>query len=70
MGKNNKIFYKIFHTEEDLESYLLKNKDKKCKDKNPIYISKKFIESSNAQIRKLNNEEVKNYINEQNQFAK
>ncbi|SHI20158.1 hypothetical protein [Sporanaerobacter acetigenes] len=70
IGKNNRIFYKIFHTKEDFQSYLLKNKDKECKDKNPIYISRQYIESTNAQIRKLNNEEVKNYISEHNQFAK
>lgn len=70
IGNNNRIFYKIFHTKEDFQSYLLKNKDKECKDKNPIYISRQYIESTNAQIRKLNNEEVKNYISEHNQFAK
>ena len=70
IGKNNRIFYKTFHTKEDLESYLLKNKDKECKDKNPIYISERYIESPNAQIRKLNNEEVKNYLKEKKQFMK
>ncbi|WP_416197388.1 MAG: hypothetical protein ACFWUA_07235 [Sporanaerobacter sp.] len=53
-----------------MESYLLKNKDKECKHKNPIYISKQYIESPNAQIRKLNNEEVKNYLKEKKQFLK
>ncbi|WP_200796573.1 hypothetical protein [Sporanaerobacter acetigenes] len=70
IGNNNRIFYKIFHTKKDLESYLLKNKDKECKDKNPIYISNQYIESPNVQIRKLNNEEVKKYLKEQKQFLK
>ncbi len=33
-GKNNRISYKIFHRNEDLE-----NKDKLCDNMNPIYIS-------------------------------
>ena len=63
-GKNNRIFYKIFHTEKDLENYLSKNKDKSCKDKKCVYISKQYIESPNAQIRKLNNDEIEIYIKE------
>ena len=64
-AKNNRIFYKIFHTEEDLEKYLSKNKDKSCKDKKHIYISRKYIESTNAQIRKLNKDEIEIYLKEQ-----
>lgn len=70
IGKNNRIFYKIFHTEQDLENYLLKNKDKKCKDKKPVYISEQYIESPNAQIRKLSDKEIKDYLKEQNQLEK
>lgn len=69
-GKNNRIFYKIFHTEKDLENYLLKNKDKSCKDKKPVHISEQYVESPNAQIRKLNNNEIEIYLKEQKQFIK
>ena len=70
IGNNNRVSYKIFHTEEDLKKYLSKNKDKSCKDNKPVYISKKYIESSNAQIRKLNNDEIKIYLKEQKQHNK
>ena len=65
VGKNNRVSYKIFHNKDDLEKYLLKNKEKICKEKEPIYISKQYIKSSNAQIRKLTDEEIKIYLNEQ-----
>ncbi|GGG03089.1 hypothetical protein GCM10010913_26040 [Paenibacillus aceti] len=67
IGKNNRVSYKIFHTEEDLENYLLKNKDKSCRDKKPAYISEQYIESPNAQIRKLNPDEIEIYLKEQKQ---
>jgi len=40
-AKNNRIFYKVFHTEEDLKKCLSKNKDKSSKDKKHIYIFRK-----------------------------
>lgn len=67
-GKNNRLSYKIFHTAKDLENYLSKNKDKSCKDKKPVYISKQYIEMPNTQIRKLNNTEIEIYLKEQKQF--
>ena len=70
VGKNNRISYKIFHTKKDLENYLLKNKDKLCEDNKPVYISKHYIESPNAQIRKLDNNEIEIYLKEQKQFSK
>ncbi|GAA0117295.1 hypothetical protein [Clostridium senegalense] len=70
IGKNNRVFYKIFYTKKDLEKYLLKNMDKVCNDNTPIYISKKYMENSNAQIRKLNNYEIKAYLKEQEQLKK
>ena len=69
-GKNNRVSYKIFHTKEDLEKYLLKNRDKSCKYMKPVYISKEYFESPNAQIRKLNNQEIEDYLKEQMQFKK
>jgi len=67
-GKNNRISYKIFHTENDLRKYLSKNKDKSCKNMKSIYVSKEYIESPNAQIRKLNNDEMNIYLKEQSGF--
>ena len=69
IGKNNRISYKIFHTEKDLENYLLKNKDKSCKDKKPVYMSKQYIEGLNAQVRKLNDNEIKIYLKEQEELS-
>lgn len=70
IGKNNRISYKIFHKKEDLEEYLLKNKDKSCKNMKPVYISKEYIKSPNAQIRRLNKQEIEAYLKEQKQFKK
>lgn len=69
-GKNNRISYKIFHDKKDLENYLSKNKDKTCKHMNPMYISKRYIESPNAEIRKLSDEEIKKYLQEQKDLSK
>lgn len=63
-GKDNKIYYKIFHTSGDLDKYLAKNKDKVCHNKKPSYISPKYVESS-QQVRRLNSEEVSLYLKEQ-----
>lgn len=70
IGKNDRISYKIFHTKEDLEKYLSKNKDKLCKDMKPVYISKEYVESPNVQIRKLNKQEIEAYLKKQKQFKK
>ena len=50
--------------------YLLKNRDKSCKYMKPVYISKEYFESPNAQIRKLNKQEIEDYLKEQMQFKK
>lgn len=64
IGKNGRISYKIFHTIEDLELYLTKNKDKRCMDKRPSYISKEYIQYPKAIIKKLTGEEIIQYIEE------
>ena len=65
IGENNRVSYKIFHTQEDLKKYLSKNKNKTCRDNKPVYISKEYTVNPNAQIRKLNNDEIEIYIKEQ-----
>lgn len=69
-GKNGRVSYKIFHTRKDFENYLAKNQDKTCEDMKPVYISKEYIEGPNTQIRKLSDEEVKIYLDEQRKLAK
>lgn len=69
-GENGRLSYKIFYTPKDLEYYLAKNKDKGCVDMKPVYVSKEYIESPNAQIRKLNNKEIEVYLGEQLEFVK
>lgn len=64
-GKNNRVSYKIFHKKDDLEKYLVKNKDKVCKDKEPIYISNEYQASPKAQIRRLDSVQIDCYIEEQ-----
>lgn len=61
-GRNS---YKIFSNEIELQEYLKKNKDKICTTMNPLYRYSEYTEFTNSEIRKLNNEEVEKYIQEQ-----
>lgn len=64
-NKENKYSYKIFANNGELQLYLKKNKEKNCKDMNPIFIVKEFKEYENTQIRKLTPDEIQKYISEQ-----
>ena len=68
IGKNGRISYKIFQTQEDFKIYLKKNKDKTCNSLSPIYISKEYIESPCAQIRKLDKIEIEKYLKEKLEY--
>lgn len=58
-----RISYKIFTNKIELETYLSKNKDKRCISMEPIFISSSYIEYPNTQMRKLTVDEIKTYIN-------
>lgn len=54
--------YKIFADEEDLRSYLAKNKGKFCPKMAPCFIKDDYEEFSETQIRKLTSEQVETYL--------
>lgn len=56
--------YKIFSSMDDLEIYLSKNKDKKCKFNEPIFESKKYLEYEDTEIRYLSEGEIQKYLSE------
>lgn len=56
-----RAFYKIFESKTALLKYLAKNKDKHSQNEKPVFEEKKFIEYSETQIRKLTEDEIKQY---------
>lgn len=63
-NKNGKMLYKIFTSNNEVQLYLRKNKDKYCKYIDPIFIIEKYMEYKNTQVRKLNSDEIQKYISE------
>lgn len=63
-SKNGRFSYKIFANSEDLQLYLKKNKDKTCESMTPVYRVAKYKEYTNTQVRKLNSNEIKQYMSE------
>ena len=58
------LSYKIFASDEDLQIFLRKNKDKKCKRMAPVFRVEKYKEYSNTEVRKLSPDEIKQYMSE------
>ncbi|MCI5773797.1 MAG: hypothetical protein MR210_04470 [Erysipelotrichaceae bacterium] len=63
-SENGRLFYKIFASDEDLNLYLQKNKDKYCKKMKPVFYVEEFKEHANTQIRKLTSSEIHKYMSE------
>ncbi len=61
--------YKIFHTKKELNEYLKKNPEKSCMSMEPVYISEAYSPVNEKQIRRLNNNEVYKYLEEQNNYC-
>ncbi len=57
--------YKIFADVTDLKTYLKNNKDKSCELMHPVYIKDEYCDFSNTQIKFLIQEEVEQYLLEQ-----
>lgn len=66
-NEKGRISYKIFHTENELKAYLRKNPDKSCSTMRPVYISNNYHPLGGAQVRKLSEDEVNRYLEEQKQ---
>lgn len=62
--KNSKgrIYFKIFADSDALNSYLNKNMDKFCEKKIPIFSVQNYREYSDTQVRKLNAQEIDEYM--------
>lgn len=57
--------YKIFAETKELDSYLAKHKGKVCEVRQPVFQQTSFREMPHAQIKKLSQEEVEVYLQEQ-----
>ena len=56
--------YKIFRSQKEFETFLKKNLQIKCDKREPVYISEKYIEIDENQIKYLNEKEVLKYLEE------
>ena len=63
-SENGRIPYKIFASNEDLKSYLKKNKGKTCEKMASVFSVEEYQEFPNTQVRKLTAEEVETYMKE------
>ena len=59
-----RLSYKIFSEPQELEAYLIKNKDKSCVSKIPIFSVKKYKEYQNTEVRKVTSDEIEKYMAE------
>ena len=59
-----RLSYKIFAASEDLELFLKKNKDKKCRQMSPVFSVEEYKEYPHTQVRKLTSDEIKKYMSE------
>lgn len=64
--ENNKgrISYKIFASDEDMQIFLKKNKDKSCEGMKPVFSVEEYREYPDTQVRKLTSDEVQKYMAE------
>ena len=63
-NNKGKKTYKIFAEKENLDLFLKKNKDKKCKLMKPIFSVEKYREYPHTKVKKLTPEEVTRYMSE------
>lgn len=63
-NSKSRVFYKILAGNEDLQLFLKKNKDKKCKQMAPIFMVENYREYPHTEIRKLTTDEIKQYMSE------
>ena len=61
--------YRVFKSIDDLKKHLKSNKNVKCENFDPVYISKKHTPVSEKQIRRLTDEEVQKYLNDRKKMG-
>lgn len=59
-----RVSYKIFTGNEDLQIFLKKNKDKKCKLMKPVFTAGQYREYPHTEVRKLTSDEIERYMRE------
>lgn len=63
-SKNERVQYKIFEGNNELESYLKKHTEKLCEQMAPVYETQSYKDFSEDQIRKLTIQEIEIYLRE------
>ncbi|MGD2034382.1 MAG: hypothetical protein PVF73_04955 [Bacteroidales bacterium] len=61
--------YRVFRSSEELKKQLKSNRNIKCENFEPVYISKKHIPVANDQIRHLTEQEVRKYLDERKELG-
>jgi hypothetical protein len=61
--------YRVFKSVEELKKQLMINKNIRCENFKPVYISEKYTPVSDTQIRCLNSNEVKKYLEERKEMG-
>ena len=63
-SEKGRTLYKIFSSNEELRSYLKKNKEKICKKMEPVFKVEKYKEYTDTQVKKLTFDEIQKYMSE------
>ena len=63
-NSKGRVSYKILAGNEDLQMFLNKNKDKKCKRMAPVFTIGEYKEYPHTEIRKLTSDEIRQYMSE------
>lgn len=63
--KSGRKSYKIYSKKEELVKYLKSNPGKICSKLEPLYVSEKYVPVKDEQIKRLNENEVQIYLEEQ-----
>ena len=65
VSSKNRVSYKIFVDSKMFDIYMNKNKDKSCKMGEPVYRREGYTTFENTTIKYLNQEEIEQYLLEQ-----
>ena len=63
-SSKGRVFYKIFADDDDLRSFLKKNKDKSCEMMKAVFSMDSYEEFPNTKVKRLSIEEVEKYLSE------
>ncbi len=61
-NSKGRLSYKIFPERQDLETYLKKNRDKRCEKMKPVFSAGEYRVFSDTQVRKLVAAEIEKYM--------